>query len=75
MRDLPGGTYFSVKSREHSGILGERLGKKLQCHDLAERQIFGTINLTHSSAASQGHDAITFRDDLPRRKAAATDGV
>ncbi len=36
MRDLPRGAHFRVKPRERSGILGERLGKKFQCDDLAE---------------------------------------
>ncbi|MCU1317269.1 MAG: hypothetical protein JWN63_2591 [Candidatus Acidoferrum typicum] len=75
MRDLPSGTHFGVKPRERSGILGKRLGKKFQCDDLAECQIFGAVNLTHSSAARQGHDAVAFRDNLPRGEAAAADGV
>src|SRR6266704_146926 len=72
---LPGGAHFGMKPRERGSILGECLGKKFQCHDLAECQVFGAIHLTHASAARQGHNAVALCKDLPGGKAAAANGV
>jgi hypothetical protein len=68
-------TYFRVKSRKRGRILRERFGKKFDSDNLREFQVLGAVDLAHSATTGQGYDAIAFRNDLPRRKAAAANRV
>ena len=66
---------FGMKSRQGSRIFGERLGQKFEGYDLAELQIFGAIDLTHSATTCQRNDAITIRNDLPGDETSAAEGI
>src|ERR1700680_3745135 len=75
MRNLARDAYLGMKTGERSGIFGEALGKKFYGYDLAEFQIFGAIDLAHSAASGQGHDAIALGDDLTGNEPADADGA
>lgn len=75
MGNLARNADFGMKSRESGFILRERLGKKLDSHDLAELQIFGSVDLTHPTPAGDSHNAIALSNHLSRGKASSADGV
>jgi hypothetical protein len=64
-----------MKSRQGSRVFRERLGQKFDGYDLAELQIFGTIDLTHAATACQRDDAITIRNDLAGDETSAAEGI
>src|SRR5207244_3151571 len=72
---LPRAAYLGVEPRERPSVLGKPLGEELHGDDLAKRQVLRAKDLAHSAPASERHDAIAFRKDLPGSEPAATDGV
>jgi hypothetical protein len=48
-----------TKALNRRGILTEGLGKKLERHRLAQREVVGAIHLPHSAFAEEGDDAIS----------------
>ena len=75
MGDVPRDADFGMKSREGAGVLRKRLRQEFDGDDLAELQIFGAIDLAHSSAPGECYDAITLGHDLPRYETPAPDRI
>ena len=63
MRDLSSDAHLFVQKR---GVFAMR--DKLQRDDLSELQIIRAINLAHSAASNQRHDAIAIADDRSGRE-------
>ena len=61
MRHLAGDANFVVEPRERAFVARCCLGQELEGHGLAEGQIGGAIDFTHTAAAQQARDAVARR--------------
>jgi len=59
MRHLTRKPDLIPKALHRRGVLAEGLGKKLERHRLAQREVVGAIHLAHSAFAEEGDDAIS----------------
>ena len=75
VRDLPGDADLGMEAFAPDGIIGQRLGQKLQRDRLAELQIVGPVDLAHAAATEQTDDAEAPSQHGPRRVAAHGDAV
>jgi hypothetical protein len=70
MRNPTCDTHFVAKALKQSFVAGSFVGQKFHRHSLAERQVVGAINLTHSTFAQQRNDAIAPGNQTSREEAA-----
>src|SRR5579863_54797 len=62
--------HFVLESLKQSLIARSFVGKELESHLLAEREIIGPIDLTHAALSEQGNNAVTARQQTPGKKPA-----
>jgi hypothetical protein len=59
-----------MKAREHGRIAQGGFGQKLEGDGLAKTDIGGPVYLAHAAFAEAADDAVTFREQSARQKAA-----
>src|ERR1700722_11491861 len=75
MGNLARDANFRMEARECSRILREAFGKKLDGHQLTERQVLRAVDFAHAAAASHGDDTIALGNHLSGSEASAPHGV
>ena len=71
MRDLARDAHFAVEAGKRSSIQYQLFGQEFERHILVQLQIFGAINLAHTAAANESHNAVAVRQQSARKNAAA----
>src|SRR5271168_2689161 len=71
VRNLTGVTHLSMKPGESCGIILERGGKKLECHNIPKFEILSAIHFAHAAASQQSHNPIPLRENRTRRESPA----
>ncbi len=63
VRHLAGDSELGVKLREAIAVGGDAGGQEFERDRLVERQVVGAVDLAHSAAAEQRHEAVASGDD------------
>ena len=73
--DLSRHAHFTMKAGERSAVAQELIGKKLEGDGLAQLEIFGAVDLTHSALAEQTDDSISLAQDSAGNETRVVDRV
>src|SRR5262245_16077152 len=71
VRNLPRRSHLAVKLAQRGTFSGKSVRQYLQSYQLPKLEVFGLINVTHSTATQETNDAITFSQKCPRDKSPA----
>jgi hypothetical protein len=73
MRYLAGGPHLAVELGETDRIVAKPGWKQLERHRLAESQVVGTIDFSHTARAEQSDDPVATVEYGARRETAVID--
>ena len=72
---LPGDADLGEKPGHPLCVAGHLLGKELQRHRLAQREIVGPVDLTHAALSQQADDPVSPGEHRARGEPASSDGI